>query len=349
MAARNPSLKAFLLALVVLGAGCGQKSEPYDPLKFMVWGGQSDYNNPLSILFHDLPGGRPIDSFDRLVALKLLDHRLTLPDERLPWPSEFFPTWFGGVSGRWQDPKVLLLLRSLTGFDPPSPADAHALVDAVDRGDQAAAARLYRLAPTEKYDLAVGDYDFHVSRAESLIRGHNRPEMLLATPFWMGYCNGAALAALRFREPVREVDVVSSDGHAIRFHPNDVKALLALSHTQAEFAHWQIGRRCDRYTTSTPECNDVNPATLVIALTNRIGLRKSGFVIDTNPLAPVINMAVRSTFVSVLRPPYRVLAPDPIKYVVDVAIGIEGASTLISSSAADRPDPSRGEGYFRPV
>ncbi|MBI3558747.1 MAG: hypothetical protein HY074_20965, partial [Deltaproteobacteria bacterium] len=162
-----------------------------------------------------------------------------------------------------------------------------------------------------------------------------------------GYCNGVALASMRYAEPFREVDVVNPDGHRIRFHPNDIKGLLSLAHSHPSILHWQVGWRCEEYDTSSLACNDINPASLVIVLANRIGLAHESLVVDQNPLAPVINNAVRSAEITVLQPPYTVSDVPDVAEQLEVRIDLEVASTLLSTDAANVRDA--GNGVFKHV
>ena len=340
--------QALILLALAATAGCrDSKTEYFDSSKIYLFGRPNTFDSPYRMPTADLPDKRVIDSYVELTQRGLLNHRLHVRAEHLPWGSGFFPTWFGGVAGRWQDSRLKLVWRSLWGIKAMSPFDAETLLTQAQKGERQAQQDAFRLSPTEKYDYAMGDYTGQTTREEALLRGHNAPGMLMAVPFWTGYCNGVAVAATRYAEPFREVDVVNPDGYHVRFHPNDIKGLLSLGHSHTSLAHWQIGSRCDLYTTSTLECNDINPASLVLALANRIGMAHEPFIVDQNPLAPVINSSVRSAEITVVRPPYPAPPGTIAVALIDVKIDIEVASTLLSTNTANVREA--GEGVFKHV
>jgi hypothetical protein len=273
-------------------------------LPLMFFDKQEDANNPEQIPTDGLPKGRVERNFQKLKELGLLDRELSVAESRLPWSASFFPVWYGGVAGRWQDSLPTLLLRTLFGVDTIKPARARALLEAAAKGDEAARRELYRLSPVEKYDLAVGDYDFHATELETLRRGHNINEFWGDLPFWSGYCNGVAEASTLFPEPVKEVDVRNPDGYVIRFHPYDIKALLALAWVKAGTGAWRLGARCNSWSLDSDDCADMNPGALAIAIANQIGIARRPFIADKNPLAPVINVAVGKARIDVARGPY---------------------------------------------
>ncbi len=341
----------YALALLFAGltAGCDKPDRTgyFDSSRIYLYGSQKDYNNPEHMPTSDLPEKRIVDTYTELTSRQLLNHKLRISPERVPWASTFFPTWFGGVAGRWQDNKLLLVFRSLWGTTVLSDFSAEELLIKAQAGDARAEREAYRLSPTEKYDYALGDYTARATRAEAVVRGHNTPQMVGVLPFWMGYCNGVAIAATRYAEPFREVEVRNPDGYRVRFHPNDIKGLLSLAHSHASMTHWQVGSRCDEYSTSKLACNDINPASLVLVLANRIGLAHEPIIVDQNPLAPVINNPVSSATITVLQPPYPVKNEPGIAALMVVRIDLEVASTLLSTDAANVRDV--GLGVFKRV
>ena len=286
-------------------------------------------NWPWLLPSHDLPDRKVIQNLSDLERLKLVNRELVLPPESRPWSSSGFPAMLGGVAGRWQDSAPTLVWRSLTGFDSPDRDSIRSQLAAANWG-KAAQRYIERLSPTEKLDLAIGDYDFTGTNAASLALGHNRPSLFREAGFWWGYCDGAAVAATLLREPAHEVTVLNPNEYPIRFFPEDIKALLAMEHVARHTQRWALGSRCDDSQDGRRTCQGINAATLFIALANRIGSARKSFVIDFDPGVAVLNMAVRSTRLSLLEPP---IASNDSRFanLVRVRIEIDAASTLSSS------------------
>lgn len=113
---------------------------------------------------------------------------------------------------------------------------------------------------------------------------------------WKGHCNGYSAAAQRHAEPLRSV----TRGTTI-FTPKDIKALLAETYMSAKF-YFLGGNRCelsDKSTLPGPtnrddilmmgECDDVNPGTFHIALTNWVGIQKHTIIFDISTKEQVWN------------------------------------------------------------
>jgi hypothetical protein len=169
----------------------------------------------------------------------------------------FFPAWYGSEAGRWRDSHLSLAARTLFGAQPPDEAGAKAALDAD---------RAFALAPSEKYDLAHADYGF-AATLKSLQATHNaRPR----PRFWFGLCNGVAAAAIDHPEPFRAVDVKSPDGHVVRFHPVDVKALLAHAY-YFETDAGVLGGTCHVIKFNAGKDCSMNPGGLLIGTVNQLG------------------------------------------------------------------------------
>jgi inner membrane protein len=271
-----------------------------------------------------LPNGELVTRLDAFRALGLLD--ATLKPDGDTWSSNFFPSWFGSEGGRWMDGSTRLVWRTLFGFSPPTEASARAMSD-----DER-----FRLSPTEKLDIALGHWDFPATR-QALARTHDahpKPR------YWNGRCNGVATAALAQREPFRVVEVIAKDGTRVRFHPNDVKALLAASYYKPESSA-VIGEVCDVVAFDAPAQCDMNPAVLVVALLNRIGLAKKSFLIDALPTIAKQYYAVAAVRVHAGDP--RSIARDAIdaslaprvKSLVPVDIELTLSSTTLAMARAN--------------
>lgn len=266
-----------------------------------------------------LPQDPPlVTRFEELRARKLFDREL-VPKQQ-PWSSGFFPYWLGGHAGRWRDPVPVLLGRTLFGAEP-------------------SAAPEDRVSPTEKYDLVRGDASFTATSAVLKLSHNARPR----PRFWFGLCNGVAGAAIHHPEPFRVVEVKGADGKAVRFHPNDIKALLAAAWFRPSGVA-QLGDSCRVRGFDAARRCEVHPAALVVAVLNGIGIAERSFLVDVHATPQAQYYAVSKAKVRVAR------EPDADRRL-ELLVELELASTLVSSSAADvehRPGVYRRVGA-RPV
>jgi hypothetical protein len=312
---------------------------------------QPKYEDPSRIPHDDLPGGRLVTRLDELQALQLFDRPLKA--DRALWSSTFFPSWYGGEAGRWQEGRLRLIGRTLFGTQPPKAAEAQAWLDAAAAGDAAAAHRLFTLAPTEKIDLAYGDLTFPRTWATLEWTHDGSPR------YWYGRCNGIATAAMYHPEPFRVVEVIGRNGYRLRFHPNDIKALLATAYTMPRDAV-QLGTNCRVVSLDPGATCGMNPAGLVLSVLNRLGLAHQTFLIDTLPTPAIQFYAVAEAEVHLLGPPHALdseagneaLDPslaDQVKSVVELQVDLTLSSTTLPYAAANQLDPDAGDGsrYLR--
>lgn len=297
--------------------------------------------DPAAIPSDDLPEKKLVTRFAELESQGLLGRRLA--PAASPWSSSFFPSWYGGEAGRWTEGSVTLGLRTLTGFAPPTEAEARAWLAAAAAGDRAASDRLFTLAPTEKVDLALGHFDFPATR-QGLSHSHNGHPR-----YWSGRCNGVANAALAEPEPYRVVDVIGAAGQKVRFHPNDVKSLLSVAYyeTQSEIG---IGDYCSTVAFDSGATCSMSPAVLVLALTNRLGLARTSFLIDALPTIAKQYYAVAGATITVTRGPHPVgrtprsaALEGRVETLVDVRIELLLSSTTLAYRRANMPDPSQND------
>ncbi|MBX7101904.1 MAG: metal-dependent hydrolase [Myxococcaceae bacterium] len=274
--------------------------------------------------------GPPLTRFDALEASGLFGRPLT--PVVAPWSSSFFPAWLGSEAGRWQDGTLSLAWRTITGTSPPT-------FERLEHEE------LTRLSPAEKYDLAVGDPDFPATRA-ALARTHNGHPR-----FWFGFCNGVAGAALSEPEPFRVVRVDAPGGRTVRFFPQDIRALLAVSY------YWQtdeleLGGACPRASFDSGATCSMNPATFALALLNLLGRERRSFLVDVFPSPRGQYAAIASATVTVVRPPYppadepRVAELQAVTAsLVDLRFDVTLSSTelgIAEGIALERPgDPTR--------
>ncbi len=242
---------------------------------------------------------------------------LNAKTEDLPWSSGFFPSFFDGIAGRWAKG----FWSQLSGYDLKSESKIKSILESNDRDS---IKWLFKISPMEKYDIMVGDYTFGATRRELAIRGHK--DLFMAA--WAGYCNGVSVASVMKKEPFRSVNIVNPNGHKITFHPYDIKALLGLAYYKVNYRHYRrLGNRCKEQIhnpdpffdvtrsnddgflykrSSDKRCRGVNPATLVMALQNRLGIAKRTFVIDKMQGKKVSNHPIGDARIDIVKGPYPV-------------------------------------------
>lgn len=350
---RRPRTALLALVALILWAPLAVVLRDEDPDRFVVRrprilvaadaGGPQD---PALIPKAGLPDAELVVRFDRLRSMGLFDREL-VPDVAL-WSSGFFPALLGSEAGRWQDGRMRLGARTLFGASPPTPDEIERWTRAAASGDASARERLFHLSPTEKLDLLDGDLSFTQTRA-TLAKTHNG-----SPRYWYGRCNGISTAAIYQPEPFRVVDAVGRDGRIVRFHPYDIKALLAVAY-YAKRETAILGGKCDLMRFDAGQTCSMNPASLVIATLNWIGRGRQTFLVDAlsslaNQYYPVARARVR-----LLGEPRPVGgdAMEPalqrrVVSLVDVQLVLTLSSTTLPEWASDVLDPtSDGTRYAR--
>lgn len=309
------------------------------------------YNNQNLLSYiptYEIPGGKLVTDFLEFRRRGLFNRRLESANVNEHWAAGFFPNWFGGIAGRWQDPNPSLFLRTLFGYGVP---DSREIQEVLKNSARSEAKRdyLFRLSPTEKYDLALGDYKFASTRSILAVT-HNSPEL---PKFWYGICNGLAAAAKWYKEPFRAVEVINPNGFRIRFHPNDVKALLG--YAQANSAHWtEIGTRCNVNGPEAESCR-VNPGAFFLATMNRIALAKDSFIVDGFSGTRKQFYLFDAVRVEVLSGPTpatelkELVLPTPVKSVAKVRFTMDFVSTLLGDKESGHAEEAAGNGFYKKV
>ena len=310
------------------------------------------YNNPRileNIPTYGSPDAKLITSFGEFQRRGLFNRRIETNNVAGHWASGFFPNWYGGVAGRWQDSNYKLMIRTLFGY---GVANTREILEVLKESTVNAEKRdyLFKLSPTEKYDLALGDYSFTATKS-ILANTHNAADI---PHFWYGICNGMAAASKWFVEPFRTVDVINPNGFRLRFHPNDVKALLGFG--MADVSLWsELGTRCFVNGPEADSCR-MNPGVFFLATMNRIGLAHDAFILDGFSGSRKQFYLIDAVRVEVLSGPSPVdglkkwVVPTSVKYLVRVRFTMDYVSTLLSDKAGDLPDePARGDSYYKKV
>jgi inner membrane protein len=309
------------------------------------------YKNPNVLSFiptSGIPGDKLIKNFAVFQHMGLYNAELAAGDVKDHWASGFFSNWFGGIAGRWQEPNAKLILRTLFGYGVP---DSREILEVLKESADSPRKQefLFKLSPTEKYDLAMGDYNFTSTRAIG-VSSHNAGEL---PKFWFGICNGMAAASKWYLEPFRSVEVINPNGFKILFHPGDVKALLGFA--MAEASQWtEIGTRC---TINGPDANScrINPGAFFLAVMNRLGLAHDSFIADGFSGTRKQFYLFDAARVEILKPPRPVVemkewaAPTSVKSIAEVRFTLEFVSTLLSDKAGSAPDAAKGDSYYQKV
>lgn len=312
----------------------------------------------------DLPNQQLISNIKALKDMGLLNKELNIKSEEKPWSSSFFPAWYGGASGKWQKDSFSLMMKTMFGSGKHNKKKVLSELTDASTGDWRAKKYINELSATEKYDLITGDYNFTSTRIEMAMRGHHSGAILGKLPkAWDGYCNGASAAGLLHKESFREVQIINHDGHKVTFYPNDIKALLSLAYYNVD-GYFRIGDRCNLKESKAKtkdgriiesSCRDMNPGSLAIALTNRLGIAGTSFVVDKNRFNSVSNHPVSAAKVNVLGAPYKyskTMFPNASKntrFLVDVLIEMEIGSTTEKYKATNIKDEHSGRGYYKKV
>lgn len=229
-----------------------------------------------------------------VTKLEGLPREGSLSDEKFAWSDDYWGTYAGGISRRWQ--------YELNSRDYKDHIYEFVTRDQVMNG----LVDIEKLSPAEKYDLLKGHYDFPLAR-------HERENMLASVdretdsiPGWFGLCHGWAPATIMEPEPGAVVKVKNRDGIEIPFYTSDIKGLMTKIYAEFDDSYRGVGERCnlESHEIKTdangrviqPECRDLNPGTLHLALTQMLGNEdveaRKGFVADVTYTSEVWNQAV---------------------------------------------------------
>lgn len=225
-----------------------------------------------------------IDRISQIDAKKL--RTASLPFQ--PWSDTYWPMYLGNIAFRYSDPNMP---TSETFSDNYMYLLQHNANELIAQG------RIDELSPSEKYDLLMNDRSFSLTNAIlNDINSKGQPER------WEGICHGWAPASYMYQRPVRTVSVYNSSGTKINFFPSDIKALSSTLWTMGASNVKFVGGRCTDKEPPTDrngrilsqDCFDSNPATVHLALVNRVGLNQNGFVFDATYDYQVWNQPVLS-------------------------------------------------------
>ncbi len=208
------------------------------------------------------------------------------------WSGPYWPVHQGILGARFGDrsfPQSRSFIDNFNSFQA-NPSDIYVQAGALNK-----------LSPSEKYDLLIGDSNWTLTRI-MWQPGKSIYDRYKYVPTWTGLCHGwAAAVSMGIKEPQHSVVVTDVTGkYKIEFYPDDIEALETYLWAQAILPTTVIGHRCeenpiviDPYGRPMNEaCLDSNPMTWHIVITNKIGVLKNSFIMDSSPGSEVWNYPV---------------------------------------------------------
>lgn len=192
------------------------------------------------------------------------------------WSGSYWALNMGNINYRWNS-------KEEEGFNLESPSKSEAMTMSQEE--------LSALAPSEKFDLFTGNYDYPLRNQVAILSNSRAKE-------WEGICNGWAGASINHNEPIAKV-MINPDGIKIPFGSADIKALLSFYYAfgfKIENSY-QMGMRCfsGPFLNMNPHCSqDLNAGAFHIVLANKMGLQGSSFLVDVDRYKEVWNHPVRA-------------------------------------------------------
>ncbi len=252
-----------------------------------------------------------------------------------PWGGSFWPLLAGGVANTYQNKDqtifVTTFLENITWQEN---------VKDWKKRKQKVYPKIYelseedlaKLAPSEKYDLILGDTSFDLTNRvwdyterwgkgkkwEFLTKielpdGYRIPDASKWMALWEGICHGWALGAGYTPRPEKTIHIPLPNGKKMAVYPNDIKALASLMWANSSVQDNVLfeGNRCNKKnpdrdkhgrfidtevdlndSTLIPRCADVHPGVFHTTLVNVMGIEGRPIVLDHNPKLPIANQPV---------------------------------------------------------
>ncbi len=221
-----------------------------------------------------------------------------------PWSDDYWPTYRGGISYRWND-RAEKTDQDRYAYEL-KPASSLEFKD------------MLTLSPAEKLDLFLGDDSYSITNAErertqimSTVPGSPSYDKDFSIPTWEGLCHAWAPASFLFKEP-RSVTLTNDQGRQVPFGASDVKALLSYFMDEAGTPGPFLGQRCnDKFSDAMTQmwegkiteaefltikesssCRDTNAGAFHLVLSNQLARLDKGFIADVTRDAEVWNQPV---------------------------------------------------------
>ncbi len=234
--------------------------------------------------------------FNAVAKVKMNSQFADLPlkaeitDNRFGWSESYWPSNLGGIAYRWNSPNPEPFKYKLK-----TKAEVAKMSES----------ELSELSPAELYDIAMGDYNYSLTKK---VLGKYSPKDL----WWEGICHGWSLAASNYAEPDKTV-VTNKDGVKVPFGASDVKGLLSMHDAfNSKGIYVRVGDRCSvpgkvagevneedgevptvsAKDAARAECSDVNAGAFHVVIASMIGLNNHGFVADVDRYNDVWNQPV---------------------------------------------------------
>ncbi|WPU63628.1 hypothetical protein [Peredibacter starrii] len=252
-----------------------------------------------------------------------------------PWGGSYWPLNGGQIANTYQDKDYTTLIfsarkhidwkKNVKDFKKRA-EEIYPIINQLTDED------LAKLAPSEKYDLLLGDTTFDLTNriwafaerwgnekkwgflsAIEIPEGYRIPEANKLMATWEGICHGWAVAAGHYERPEKTVTVTLPNGRKLPFYPNDIKALISLMWANSTIQSNVIfeGNRCNKKNPDKdkngryidvekdrddleliPRCADVHPGIFHVSMVNILGVEGRSFVVDKTAEAAVANQPV---------------------------------------------------------
>lgn len=262
-----------------------------------------------------------------------------------PWGGPYWPLFQGMVANTYQDKDYSTFIRTaiqnlswernVRDFKKRAQEVYPRIYDLSEK-------ELAKLAPSEKYDLLLGDTSFDLTKriwdyaetwgnekrfgflsAIDLPAGYRVAKTNKGIKSWEGICHGWAAASGHSPRPEKTVVVTLPNGKKLPFYPNDLKALQSIMWANSTIQSNVIfeGGRCnkkkpvkDKYgryidvekdrddSEITPRCADVHPGIFHMSMVNVMGVDGRSFIIDKNSTADVANQPVSGYEITYFNP-----------------------------------------------
>ena len=246
-----------------------------------------------------------------------------------PWSGPYWSLKQGMIANPYQERTIFQYVQyipTLDGIKPYEKRRNYIMTTEAQMTEE----ELAKLAPSEKYDLLLGNnldlsnriWDFINSWKSDMkwdfITSIDLPgadyeiekkNYIVAN--WEGICHGWAPASGVIPKPEKTVTVTLPDGRRMPFYPEDIKGLISLTWANSLVQDNVLseGLRCKRMTPKRdrfgryydtipedgkilPRCADVHPAIYHVALSNIIGKQGRSFVMDKDAKIAVSNQPV---------------------------------------------------------
>jgi Transglutaminase elicitor len=252
-----------------------------------------------------------------------------------PWGGSYWPLYQGMVGNTYQDKDyntfIFSIVRNLDWKKNVRDYKKRAL-EVHPKIYDLSEDELATLAPSEKYDILLGDTSFDLTNrvwayaekwgnekkwgflsAINLPNDYRISNANKLMALWEGICHGWAVAAGHSERPEKTVTVTLPNGRKMPFYPNDIKALISLMWANSTIQSNVIfeGNRCNKKNPDKdkfgryidvekdrddsellPRCADVHPGIFHVSMVNILGAEGRSFVVDKSAEAAVANQPV---------------------------------------------------------